>query len=48
MIDVSDDGHVPDVLLLVHHHPNFVYSEVDLETLQVRRQDMRDKREKDD
>lgn len=32
VIDVSDDGHVADVPLLVHHGTDFVHSEVHLQT----------------
>lgn len=35
VIDVGDDGHVPDVLLLVHHNPNLVYREIYLKKTKI-------------
>lgn len=31
VIDVGNNGHVPDIFLPVHERPNFIYSKVDLE-----------------
>lgn len=32
VVDVGDDGHVPDVLLLVHHPTDLVHGEIHLQT----------------
>lgn len=31
VVDVRNDGHISDVLLLVHHPPNLVYREIHLD-----------------
>ena len=36
MIYVSNDGHVSDVLLLVHHPTDFVYCKVHLKTTSIK------------
>lgn len=35
MVDVGNDGHISDVLLLVHHDPNLVYREIHLHKTKI-------------